>query len=107
VFQAPEAVLFDADGNVVGIHYAGPTWESNSAALSWGCAGREHGGFERDPVAAASGKNNARAGNLRPNDLCPAGQHGGGTAPATAGTALGQVARVPYTAEYYFYRATH
>src|SRR5262245_41679968 len=30
VFKAPEAVLFDAEGNVVGIHYAGPTWESDS-----------------------------------------------------------------------------
>src|SRR5206468_943717 len=28
----------------------------------------------------------------------------GGRAPGTAGTAAGQVARVPYTAEYYFYR---
>src|SRR5262245_32972978 len=26
-FRAPEAVLFDSNGNVVGIHYAGPTWE--------------------------------------------------------------------------------
>src|SRR5688572_2319862 len=25
-FSAPEAVLFDNDGNAVGIHYAGPTW---------------------------------------------------------------------------------
>src|SRR6185369_5055306 len=32
VFKAPEAVLFDADGNVVGIHYAGPTWESESGS---------------------------------------------------------------------------
>src|SRR5436305_4774322 len=32
VFKAPEAVLFDSDGNVVGIHYAGPTWESESGS---------------------------------------------------------------------------
>jgi len=30
----------------------------------------------------------------------------GGTAPATAGAFVGDEARVPYTAEYYFYRAT-
>ncbi len=29
----------------------------------------------------------------------------GGVAPAAAPTALGQEARVPYTAEYFFYRA--
>jgi len=28
----------------------------------------------------------------------------GGTAPAEAGTVFGEEARVPYTAEYYFYR---
>src|SRR6185503_2289283 len=31
-FKAPEAVLFDNDGSVVGIHYAGPTWESESGS---------------------------------------------------------------------------
>jgi hypothetical protein len=30
----------------------------------------------------------------------------GGAAPATAPTQAGQEARVPYTAEYYFYRAS-
>ena len=29
----------------------------------------------------------------------------GGTAPATAGAFVGDEARVPYTTEYYFYRA--
>lgn len=31
----------------------------------------------------------------------------GGTAPAGAGSFVGDEARVPYTAEYYFYRASH
>jgi len=31
-FKAPEAVLFDADGDVVGLHYAGSTWESASGS---------------------------------------------------------------------------
>src|SRR6266481_1275745 len=30
--STPEAVLFDSDGNVVGKHYAGPTWEANSGS---------------------------------------------------------------------------
>src|SRR5262245_41296425 len=32
VFVGPEAVLYDWDGEVVGIHYAGPTWESVSGS---------------------------------------------------------------------------
>src|SRR5882762_6860260 len=32
VFKAPEAVLFDSAGNVVGIHYAGPSWESRDGS---------------------------------------------------------------------------
>jgi hypothetical protein len=31
----------------------------------------------------------------------------GGTAPATPGSFVGEEARVPYTAEYYFYRAAN
>jgi hypothetical protein len=31
----------------------------------------------------------------------------GGTAPAEAGAFVGDEARVPYTTEYYFYRATN
>src|SRR5262245_32243268 len=32
VFVAPDAVLYDQDDEVVGTHYAGPTWESNSGS---------------------------------------------------------------------------
>jgi hypothetical protein len=31
-FVAPEAMLFDMDGGIVGIHYVGPTWESASGS---------------------------------------------------------------------------
>lgn len=32
VFVAPEAQLFDAKGNLVGKHFAGPSWESNDGS---------------------------------------------------------------------------
>src|SRR5437588_10870426 len=32
VFQAPSAVLFRHEGRVTGIHYAGPTWQSNDGS---------------------------------------------------------------------------
>ena len=30
--KAPEAKLFDAQGKVIGKHYAGPTWEANDGS---------------------------------------------------------------------------
>src|SRR5580658_9853149 len=32
VFTGPDADLFDANGNKMGRHYAGPTWESNDGS---------------------------------------------------------------------------
>src|SRR5580700_4634471 len=32
VFTGPEADLFDANGNKMGRHYAGPTWESDDGS---------------------------------------------------------------------------
>ena len=108
-FAGPEAALF-ADpcyDEQVGIHYAGPTWESNDGskvvgarlapctpnrgAIPWLLLGRSsssgHGKFERVTYIQ------------RVNTI-------GGTAPAEAGAFVGDEARVPYTAEYYFYRGT-
>ena len=109
--KGPEAVLFDADGNVVGSHYAyaGPTrpaWESDSGslvvaarnvppvivhedAIPWLVLDAVHtegpGIFER--VVAIQRVNTT-----------------GGLAPSTPPTQLGEEVRVPYTAEYFFFR---
>jgi hypothetical protein len=32
VFTAPEAVLYDRQGNVMGKHFAGPTWQHNDGS---------------------------------------------------------------------------
>jgi hypothetical protein len=32
VFIAPEAVLYDQQGNVIGKHFAGPTWQHNDGS---------------------------------------------------------------------------
>jgi len=108
VFVAPEAVLYaneDYDG-VVAIHYAGPTWESNSGSK---VVGVRAAGCTPDPSAIPWLRLNAvtaegpgifhRVTSIqRVNTV-------GGIAPATPGTAVGQEARVPYKAEYVFYRA--
>ena len=31
--SVPDAILLDSDGNVVGRHYAGPTWQTDSGSL--------------------------------------------------------------------------
>ncbi len=114
-FRAPEAVLFDADGNMVGIHYAfaGPTrpaWESESGS-------RVVGARTMPPVTVTPGAIPWLVLSAVPADTIGPGIFArttyiqrvntmGGLAPATAPTQLGQEARVPYTAEYFFFRAT-
>ena len=109
-FVGPEAVLFaDADAKaVVGIHYAtpnGPAWESTSGSKVIA------GALERvivDPASIPWLKLGAVTSNgpgifdgvsfiQRVNTV-------GGTAPSAPGSFVGQEARVPYTAEYYFYK---
>jgi hypothetical protein len=107
-FVAPEATLFADAGydGVVGIHFGGPTWQSVSGsrvvgtvidhctpdpdAIPWlllGAASTEGPGIFQD-VAYVQRLNTV-----------------GGKAPAVPGNFPGQVARVPYTADYFFYRA--
>ena len=108
-FIAPDAALYADAGfrGQIGTHYAGPTWESKSGsrvvasvvdrctpnpnAIAWlelGAVSASGPGIFED-VAAIQRVNTV-----------------GGTAPATAGTVVGEEARVPYTAEYFFYRAS-
>jgi hypothetical protein len=105
-FVGPEATLYaDAEGTgVVGTHYAGPRWKSNSggvvkgtlrdrctpdtSAIDWlllDLAAEEGVGLFQRAVAVQ-----------RVNTV-------GGKAPTAAG-ALGEVRRVAYTAEYLFYQ---
>jgi hypothetical protein len=108
VFIAPEATLF-ADPcyeREVGIHYAGPTWEANDGgkvvgARMAGCT-PYRGAIPWLLLGAISTPARgtfARVTHIqRVNTI-------GGTAPAEPGLFVGDEARVPYTAEYYFYRA--
>ena len=111
VFKAPEAVLFkDEDkDDAVGLHYAGPTWEYKDGSKVVGTV------LQRSPSAdpsaipwlllqAVSHEGQGKFSDVtyiqRVNTL-------GGTAPTTGGDATHLEARVPYTAEYYFYRERH
>ncbi|MCI0533666.1 MAG: DUF3455 domain-containing protein [Verrucomicrobiales bacterium] len=107
-FVAPEATLFSDPcyEEQVGLHYAGPTWEANDGskvigARVAGCT-PSRGAIPWLRLAATSLTDCGRFARLshilRVNTI-------GGTAPAEPGAFVGDEARVPYTAEYYFYRA--
>ena len=109
VFVAPEARLY-ADPcyeGQIGIHYAGPTWEANDGSKVVGTrlAGctPNRGAIPWLKLGAASNSGHGRFERVtfiqRVNTI-------GGTAPAEAGLFVGDEARVPYTAEYVFYRAS-
>jgi hypothetical protein len=108
-FRSPEAALSDRSGRALGKHYAGPTWEAldgskivgqskasdpgpNPAAIPWllltAKSSSDAGAFSR----ASSIQRVRTVGGIAPTEPCGA-------------TNAGQIARVPYTATYYFYRA--
>jgi hypothetical protein len=105
-FDGPAAVLFaDADGHgEVGIHFSGPTWLTVSGSRVVGTV-LDRCTHDADAIpwllleAVDSGPGVFRGVNRiqRVNTV-------GGNAPSSPGSALGEVVRVPYTAEYYFYR---
>ena len=113
VFRAPEAVLFDADGNVVGHHYAfaGPTrpaWESESGSRVVGA--RTVPGVTVNSnaipwlILSAVETNTVGPGIFARTTYIQRVNTTGGLAPAAPPTAAGQTARVAYTAEYFFYQ---
>ena len=109
-FVAPVASLF-AEKNFfgeVGTHYMGPKWESKSGSKVE--ARRVSGtGCTPDPTAIAwlllSKYDTSGAGIFASTTYIQRVNTTGGLAPAVAGTTINQVMEVPYTAEYYFYRA--
>ena len=111
-FTAPEAVLYDADGNTVGIHYAyagpgRPAWQSESGSLV--VASRTVPPVTVDPNAipwlVLDAVHAEGPGIFKRTTHIQRVNTTGGLAPSSPPTELGQEARVPYTAEYYFYRA--
>jgi hypothetical protein len=107
VFVAPEAVLTaDAAGTgVVGTHYAGPTWESNSGSKVVGAvAKRCPAGAANIPWLLLRATSAEGPGIFGRTTFIQRVNTVGGIAPAAPGAAVGETARVPYTAEYVFYR---
>jgi len=107
-FVAPAAVLYanaDYDGEV-GTHYVGPTWESNSGSK---VVGARIQGCTPDtnsiPWLLLQKVTNDGPGIFHRVTYIQRVNTVGGLAPSAPGTFVGEVREVPYTAEYYFYRA--
>jgi hypothetical protein len=109
VFRAPEAVLADGAGHALGKHYAGPTWESSDGSSVVGEV-KAHApapGAGDIPWLLVSAKSTTGSGVFTPTTSIQRLDTKGGVAPLGGCGAASdkQLARVPYTATYYFYRA--
>ena len=106
-FVAPEADLFDAGGNRIGRHYAGPQWESSDGSKVLGTVKeRADAPVAGDiPWLLLTAKSVGPEGSLSKVTSVQRVNTSGGAAPkgscsqAEAGTA----ARIGYTADYYFF----
>ena len=105
----PEATLFDAEGNVVAIHFAGPTWESNSGSKVVGAVVQPTITVNTNaiPWVKLKAVSTEGPGIFAGTTFIQRVNTSGGKAPSADGTFVGQVARVPYTADYFFYRQTN
>ena len=108
VFRAPEATLADRSGRVLGKHYAGPTWESTDGSCAVGALEAMDPGPNPSaiPWLLLRVKSTAGPGTLSQAKHVQRVNTVGGAVPSEscgAGNAS-RIARVPYTATYYFYR---
>ncbi|HEU4787463.1 MAG TPA: DUF3455 domain-containing protein, partial [Gemmatimonadaceae bacterium] len=107
VFVAPRATLYaDAQGSaVVGSHYVGPTWESVSGSTVVGAvAKRCTPNSNAIPWLLLDATSSAGPGVFDGVTQIQRVNTVGGIAPSTAGSIVGEIVEVPYTAEYFFYR---
>jgi hypothetical protein len=109
-FVEPVATLYSDAGyhGKVGTHYAGPTWESNSgskvvAARVDGCSPDSNA----IPWLLLRAVSTEGPGIFSSVAFIHRVNTAGGTAPTAPGASIGAIIDVPYTAEYYFYRASN
>jgi len=106
-FVAPEADLFDARGNRIGRHYAGPHWESTDGSKILGTLKERAEAPVPDaiPWLLLAAKSVGSQGSFSKVTSVQRVNTVGGVTP-TAGCSqavVGTPARIVYTAEYYFF----
>jgi hypothetical protein len=106
-FVAPAADLFDKDGNKIGRHYAGPHWEADDGSKIVGAVkARADAPAEATiPWLLLSAKSVGGTGIFSGVSSVRRVNTAGGAAPRAHCSAAeaGQLVRVPYTADYYFF----
>jgi hypothetical protein len=106
-FKAPEATLYNARGQVVGTHYAGPTWEGQDGSTIVGAVVARADAPSRKaiPWLLLEAKDNTGAGVFSGITHIQRLATVGGVAPTKGCDAAhaGEEARVPYKATYVFY----
>ena len=106
-FIAPEADLFDARGNKIGRHYAGPHWEANDGSRVVGTVKERADAPAADsiPWLLLSAKSVGTEGTFSKVTSIQRVNTAGGAAPKTSCSSAGTQTRVSYTADYYFFTA--
>ena len=107
-FKAPEATLTARSGQLLGKHYAGPTWEALDGSTTVG----EVKAREPAPSPSAipwlllAAKSNSGSGTFANAKVVQRVATVGGIAPTGGCTdsTIKKEARVPYSASYFFYR---
>jgi hypothetical protein len=108
-FVAPEAELFDARGILIGKHGAGPYWQSLDGSRTLGTAKARADAPNADaiPWLLLTARPAGPTGAFSPITSVQRINTVGGKAPSTicSRSNYGATARVPYSADYYFYTA--
>ncbi len=108
LLKGPEAKLLNASGNVIGTHFAGPTWKLNLGGQVQG----ELVGSKPSPEQGAipwlllRTKTGKASGSLASVAYIRRTETHGGAAPASGcqrSQDAGKTAQIPYTATYTFY----
>jgi hypothetical protein len=108
-FVAPEADLFDTTGKPIGRHYAGPHWEASDGSKIAGAvkARAEAPASSAIPWLLLGTKSVGTAGSFSKVTSVQRVNTVGGVAPKVGCSQdnAGTPARIPYTADYYFFSA--
>jgi len=108
-FVAPAADLFDAGGNTIGRHYAGPHWESTDGSKVLGTVKERADAPVADaiPWLLLAAKSVGPAGAFSKVTSIQRVNTAGGVAPGAgcSQAAAGALSRINYTADYYFFTA--
>jgi hypothetical protein len=112
VLKAPDAKLFDASGKEIGTHFAGPTWKLTDGSQVQGelIASRPAPEPNAVPWLLLRSRPGTATGKLAGVAFIQRADTHGGSAPATGCRSPGdldQSLRVPHSATYTFFAASH